>query len=141
MDRTLWHSDQVNDPNAPDSSEAGAPDETRRQVATEEEANLVGSWVGSLDYHLPVLDIDRVPIRLVPSSTPGNFHLYIDQPVTWDEFSNLLDALAACRIVEAGYVAACKARKQAFVRLRPDKPAPMPPALAQAVAEHSGEGF
>jgi len=66
--------------------------------------------------HRVMLDID-VPAVLVPSSTPGHHHLYIDVYVTWDKYVVLLDALADCGVVERGYVSASKERGFTAVRL------------------------
>ncbi len=66
--------------------------------------------------HMVVLDID-VPATLVPSSTPGHSHLYIDAPMDWDVYSALLDALGDAGILEPGYVGASKARGFTAVRL------------------------
>jgi hypothetical protein len=55
--------------------------------------------------HAPVLDID-VPCSLVPSSTPGHYHLFIDQPMAWKKYKHLLQALASAGIIEEGF---CKA--------------------------------
>lgn len=54
-------------------------------------------------YHRPVLDID-FPARLVPSSTEGHFHLYLDGVlIPHDKFMYLLAALASCGIISEGY--------------------------------------
>lgn len=66
--------------------------------------------------HKPVIDID-VPISVIPSSTPGHSHLYINHFVSWDEYCNLLDALVECGIVEEGYARSSKARGYTAVRL------------------------
>lgn len=66
--------------------------------------------------HMPVLDLD-VPATLLPSSTPGHSHLFLDRRIFWDDYVNLLDALAACGLVEAGYVRVSKARGYTAVRL------------------------
>lgn len=66
--------------------------------------------------HMLVLDID-VPAALVPSSTPGHHHLFIQSEMSWDEYVRILDALAAARILEPGYVSASKARGFTAVRL------------------------
>ena len=58
---------------------------------------------GKDGYHYPCIDID-IPIRVVPSSTPGHSHLYVDEPITWDTYKNLLVALAEAGIVEEGYL-------------------------------------
>lgn len=67
-------------------------------------------------YHRPVLDID-IPARLLPSSTPGHHHLYLDIDVPWDKYEALLKALADARVIEEGYVLAALERKATFVRL------------------------
>jgi len=85
------------------------------------ESNLIGSLVegtlgdaGSL--HMPVLDIDGISVRVVPSATPSNCHLYIDKAVTWHWYYRLLVALADAGIVERGYVLASIRQGATFVR-------------------------
>jgi hypothetical protein len=65
--------------------------------------------------HAPVLDID-VPAFLVPSSTPGHSHLYIDHPMTWDAYKALLKALSDAGIIEEGFYEASKGRGSTMVR-------------------------
>ena len=53
-----------------------------------DQANVVsslqsGTEPGSRAQHYPVLDLD-LPAVLVPSSTPGHSHLYIDLPIPDD---------------------------------------------------------
>ena len=67
-------------------------------------------------FHTPVLDID-VPAMLVPSSTPGNHHLYIDVPMTWSQYKRLLNVMCEVGILEPGYVNASKERGFTAVRL------------------------
>lgn len=115
------------------SSERGEPDPTfdtggRPTLAIEKrvdgehripadpaDADVVSSDLGN-DMHAPCIDID-IPIRVIPSTTPGHGHLYIDMPVTWDHYLDILHALAAARIVEPGYVMASECRKATHVRL------------------------
>ena len=66
--------------------------------------------------HMPAIDVD-MPIRVVPSSTLGHFHLYIDKPMTWWRYKRLLRALVAAGIVEKGYYKASVARKATHLRL------------------------
>lgn len=66
--------------------------------------------------HAPVLDID-VPARMVPSSTPGKHHLYIDVEMSWEQYERLLHVLADVGIIERGYLGASKERKFTAVRL------------------------
>lgn len=84
----------------------------------ESEANLVSSRVdieGVENIHAPVLDID-LAAELVPSSTPGHFHLYIDKLMTWEKYEKLLYALRDCGVISKGYVGASIARGATFVR-------------------------
>lgn len=67
--------------------------------------------------HAPVLDLDGIRPRLVPSSTEGNFHLYLDGvSCSWEDYEELLVALAKCGIIEEGYMRASIERKATFVR-------------------------
>jgi hypothetical protein len=66
--------------------------------------------------HTIMLDID-VPATLVPSTTPGHSHLYIDVPVEWDKYQALLDALVVAGVLEPGYVSAAKGRGCTALRL------------------------
>lgn len=54
------------------------------------EANLLGSRTAE-GMHLVTLDID-FPARLLPSSTPGHFHLLLDKPMTWRQYRRFLRA-------------------------------------------------
>lgn len=56
-------------------------------------------------YHRIVLDID-VPVKVVPSSTEGHSHLYIDVPIHWGDYQELLYALVTAGVLEEGYVEA-----------------------------------
>ena len=66
--------------------------------------------------HRPVLDID-IPARLIPSSTPGHHHLYLDVDMPWDKYEALLKALADAGVIEQGYLLAALDRGATFVRL------------------------
>jgi homocysteine S-methyltransferase len=63
----------------------------------------------------PVFDIDY-PARLVPSTTPGHWHLYLDRDVPWDKYEKVLEAMADAGLIEEGFVAAAKKGKGTFVR-------------------------
>lgn len=119
-------------------------------------ANLEpGPWglVESGDWHLPVLDVD-IPrsllvnndiqvaspdkvllyhpeaIRWVPSSTRGHHHVYIDWPMHWPEYEEMLLVLLQMEVLEPGYVRASIERGYSCVR-KPGvmKPPPPPEAL------------
>jgi hypothetical protein len=101
-----------------------------RQRVERNGANLVSSESAVVDgLHLPVIDLD-MPHQYVPSSTEGHGHLYIDQPVTWNQYVNLMSALAEADLIGwpeyfrfldrgAGYVRPAWVRKDpaAFQRM------------------------
>lgn len=66
--------------------------------------------------HAPCLDID-IPAQLVPSSTQGHSHLYIDTVLTWRQYKRLLKALMKANIIEKGYYGASKRRKSTHLRV------------------------
>lgn len=66
--------------------------------------------------HRPVIDVD-FPVAVLPSSTPGHHHLYIDKEMDWWEYRRLLSALADVGIIERGYLQASEARQFTSVRL------------------------
>ena len=76
--------------------------------------NLVSSRV-SKGIHLPALDIDY-GARLIPSSTKGHWHLYLDRPVTWRKYKKVLKAMAAADLIQPGFYKAAKKRKQTYLR-------------------------
>lgn len=96
----------------------------REQVATLDEANVVSSRLthDSVGFettrHALVIDIDH-PSWLIPSTTPGHYHLYVDTPsgIKREDYDALLDALANAGVIEAGYAGASKARGYTSVRL------------------------
>lgn len=92
--------------------------------AEKEEPNLYTSRVLNSDgtvnpeLHAPVLDFDY-PIKLIPSRTPGHFHLYIDKHVPWEKYKNLLKAMAEAGIIEGGYADASIRAGFSAVRIPP----------------------
>lgn len=67
--------------------------------------------------HRPVLDID-FDARLVPSSTPGHFHLYLDGlALDWERYERLLEALTAAGVIGEGNLHWAKVRGETLVRL------------------------
>lgn len=85
-----------------------------------EKANLITSKVErypyGIEYHRPVLDLD-FEAQLVPSSTPGHYHLYLDKQITKLRYMELLRALAAAGIIEQGFADAAIARGASSARL------------------------
>lgn len=125
--RTLWWLDPrvMDGYSEPGTLPEGVTTEPR-EVAEIKDANLISSRLTD-GFHSPVLDIDY-GARLIPSSTPGHFHLYLDDlRLTWDEYEELLLVLARLGVIEPGYAAASIDRRQTMVR-KPGvtKPPPEP---------------
>jgi hypothetical protein len=80
------------------------PDEERKF------RNVRGGW------HTIVLDINH-PAALVPSTTEGHFHFYIDVPLQWDVYCRLMAAMSDAGVLEPGYVDASINRGASFLRL------------------------
>lgn len=66
--------------------------------------------------HRPILDIDFAA-ELVPSTTKGHFHLYLDKPMTWKQYKKLLGVLAEVGVIEHGYAQASIERGYSSTRL------------------------
>lgn len=66
--------------------------------------------------HAVLLDLD-VPAYLIPSSTHGHSHLYIDVDCAEADYFALLDALATCGVIERGYANASKKKGATYLRL------------------------
>jgi hypothetical protein len=88
------------------------------ELAPPKEAELVCSDNAD-GMHLPVIDID-LPVQLVPSATPGHFHLYIDHPISWQHYKAILRAMAEAGIVQWGYYDATLERGYGSLR-HPDR--------------------
>lgn len=85
-------------------------------VVTSEVADRENRWLPVKNLHKPVLDID-LPVIVLPSSTEGHHHLYIDKVLTWDQYVELLDVLVKVGIVQEGFRNASVAREHTAVRL------------------------
>lgn len=67
--------------------------------------------------HRPVLDLDAVGAALVPSTTPGNFHLYLDKiELSWREYKRFLKACERAGLITPGYLQHSLKREQTLVR-------------------------
>lgn len=99
-------------------SSGGNPENDEREPCTKGEANLI-SPLSNLhqtgDYPCPVIDLD-LPCRLIPSSTEGHFHLYIDRAIPRDKYLAMLKAMADAGVVEKFYAEAAEMRGATFVR-------------------------
>ena len=82
-----------------------------------EDANVITSMVkDNVTMHKLVVDID-LPAVLVPSSTPGHFHLYIDHAIPAEAYWTLLRAMAAAGLIEENYAEASIDQGRSGVRL------------------------
>jgi len=79
------------------------------------DANSVGSLHRPSYQHKPVLDLD-MDVLVVPSSTRGHHHLYIDKLMPWRDYSLLMNVLAHVGILQPGYVSASHHRVESFLR-------------------------
>lgn len=96
--------------------------EDRSTVANETEAEVVCSDLpGSGGFvHKPVIDLD-FECQLVPSATPGHYHLYLDRTVFSEDLFRLLEVMSDIGLVERGYFRNSVRRGYAAVR-HPNKP-------------------
>lgn len=66
--------------------------------------------------HALLIDLD-VPAWLVPSSTPGHSHLYVDVAIQEDAYFRLLRELANCGVIQNGYAGSSIHRGGTALRL------------------------
>lgn len=103
-----------------DSDQLEPSDDDRSPASILEGANCVSSRLPDDFFgkprHAIILDLD-LPAYLVPSSTPGHSHLYIDKVLNEDAYYELLDALAKAGVLEPGYVTASKRKGGTHLRL------------------------
>lgn len=81
-----------------------------------DKANLVSSLLVGRTEHSPVLDLD-FECKLIPSSTQGHYHLYLDGiELNWDQYKELLIAFSKAGIISWGYLSASMMRGMTLVR-------------------------
>lgn len=81
-----------------------------------ETAELIGSKIRGSTRHTVMLDVDH-PVVVVPSSTPGHYHVYIDVPVEHRPYERLLQALSEAGVVQSGWVQAALELGESVLRL------------------------
>jgi hypothetical protein len=79
-------------------------------------ANLISSQVTGTTRHRPILDLD-FPAALIPSSTEGHFHLYLDKELTHDQMDRLVTTLWELGIIADGNLNQWQRSKRLFLRL------------------------
>ena len=99
-----------------------------REEADIDKANIVSSLIkmDTSDFladtndrrHVLAIDLD-IPATLVPSSTPGHHHLYIETVggIPHHRYMSLLSALADAGVIEKGYAEVSIARGHSDLRL------------------------
>lgn len=111
-ERTLWNSEHLDVKGT--HPETDYKDDNRRPAQGWDDANLVFS--GRPDgLHAPAIDLD-IAAFMVPSSTLGHSHLYINNPVSWWRYRRLLRELFMCGIINEGFYKASIERKGTFLR-------------------------
>jgi len=100
---------------------SGDSDFVPNLVGSRAEGGRTGDLLGTdAEIHFPVLDIDSPYVRMIPSRTPGHFHMYLDRSISWDAFKSLLNVLANCGIVDPNWAAASIRQHCAFLRPSPN---------------------
>lgn len=134
-----------------------------REEADLDRANIVSSLIKQPEdfladpndrRHVLAIDLD-IPATLVPSSTPGHHHLYIETKdgIPHHRYMALLHALADAGIIEDGYAKVSIARGHSDLRLpwvskddqipaAEDPQVPAPPAIVPPVPDRiAGDYF
>lgn len=96
--------------------EGYAVDNKHNYVTKLSEANLISSQIGTSSKHRVILDLD-FPAALVPSSTPGHSHLYLDKQLTEGEMEKLIHVLHEVGIIAQGNLNQWSRFKALFLRL------------------------
>ncbi len=113
--RTFWKSNKV----------GGYYTNRREELSNvpREDANLASSLCDN-GKHAPVIDID-FPARLVPSKTPGHYHLYLDVEMPWAKYQRLLRSLLTAGIIDKNFYDLTIEHKQSFARVADRDPVVM----------------
>lgn len=78
-------------------------------------ANVVSSLLTN-GRHAPAIDLD-LPAVLVPTSTFGHSHLYLDHEMCWDHYRRLLEVMVEAGLVETGFYESAIRRGTTLLRL------------------------
>ncbi len=79
------------------------------------ESNVVTSRLKDIDHHKVVIDLD-MDAALIPSSTPGHYHLIIDKTMPWFDYQMLLGSLRDAGLIQEGYYKASIQRGASVIR-------------------------
>jgi hypothetical protein len=100
-----------------DDSEAGVQVERPTKANIGGTANTISSrHIEYPDRHKVMLDLD-VPHKLIPSSTEGHSHLYLDVELCKEDYRDLLVALRTAGIIQKGILDQFDEHGATFLRL------------------------
>lgn len=88
---------------------------SRISTSSPQDAQVVSSEIEGSEYHTPMLDLDY-SVRVIESSTPGHHHIYIDKPVLWKHYKNVLIALRDAGLIEEAFADVSIKRKSTHLR-------------------------
>lgn len=85
----------------------------RRRSSDSHSGELVSSLCTD-GHHMPALDLD-FQVTLVPSTTEGHYHLYLNRRLTWRRYRRFLRACKRAGVIEPGYYRAAVRRKATYL--------------------------
>lgn len=91
-------------------------DREHKPVDSLDDANVISSKVKGTTRHKVIIDLD-FPAALIPSTTEGHFHLYLDKELTSPEMEKLLVALHEAGIIAEGNMNQWHRFRAVFLRL------------------------
>jgi hypothetical protein len=83
-------------------AEQDLDEEVLVEVETNMTADLLSSEGWTDNIHWPVFDLD-FDAALIPSKTPGHFHLYLEKALTWQKYRRLLRAFHKAGLLNDGW--------------------------------------
>ena len=103
-------------PNIDDFNESSSAVGVHIKVDDATKANLVSSKIGGKRKHKVILDLDY-EASLIPSSTEGHFHLYLDKELNEEQMEKLVDVLEEVGIIATGNANQWRRSRAMFLRL------------------------
>lgn len=108
MGRTYWFLEKFKD---------GYGGTESRLKMSKKDGNLISSRTDDEgNWHAPLFDIDY-DAELIPSKTPGHYHLYLNKKIPWEKYLNVLKAMAEADLIEENYYLAAKQRGKAMLTI------------------------
>lgn len=94
-----------------------APDYDGDPVFGHAYPNAITSKIEAANYHLPLFDVDRVGWHVLRSRTDGHSHIYVEQPITWEQYSTVIRALLEANLIDPRWAEATLRQGCATLRL------------------------